>query len=160
MENSEHSEALLIGRDIPWEAIEGEFCRVKHFTPLAIVESGKVKSASSMLPYASLLVELPKLKNAHLPHEASMPVVHKDDFLRLWQVFNERGVHSEEEVIVCYEPFYRSKFFSRLTPRLHIYIFQKGHHDQTYDPSFRPDDAEAWLTPIAEYRPKNYKYHR
>ena len=144
--------APIIGQDIPWKAIRQECCRVKHFTPFAIVEYGKVKSTQALLPYASLLVDL--------PNEASLPVVHKNDFLRLWQVFNEREVHPEEEVIVIYEQFYRSSFLSRLMPRLHIYIYPKGHFDQVYDPNYKPENIRTWFRYIDKYEPKYYKYHR
>jgi hypothetical protein len=33
-----------------------------------------------------------------------------------------------------------------------------GRLEQTYNPDFKPDDAAGWLTPIAEYTPKYYKY--
>ena len=159
MHMQEDKERPIIGQDVPWEIIERESCRVKHFTPFAVVESGKVKRTQPILPYASLLVDLPKLQDANLPREASLPVAHKDDFLRLWEVFNQRGVHPEEEVIVYYEPFYRSRFLSRFAPRLHIYIYPKGHHDQTYDLDFRPKSYEAWFQEIGKWVPKNYKYH-
>ena len=181
MENSEHSEALLIGRDIPWEAIEGEFCRVKHFTPLAIVESGKVKSASSMLPYALLRVELPnlrghqdyqqKLKNVNLPREASMPVLHKLDFRNLWEVFKEidvskdlEGALTKMEVLVVYAPLKRrklAKLFSGILPSLVIQLYPKGSLERLYE---KPEKGkvEEWfnsLRPIAEWdaRPENLK---
>ena len=158
--NNDYGKYPIIGQDIPWEAIRQECCRVKHFTSFSTFESGKVKSTSSILPYASLLVDLPKLKNVNLPPEATMPVVHKDDFLRLWQVFNEREVRPEEEVIVIYEQFYRSRFMSRLMPRLHIYIYPKGHFDQEYDPNYKPENIQTWFRYIAKYEPKNYKSHR
>jgi len=139
----------IIGHDIPWDAIRGGSCRVKHFTPFATVESGKIKSAQLGLPYGSLSVDLPKGKYINLPDEADMPVTNKDDFLRLWHIFKERGINSGEEVIVFYEPFFRNSFTSRLMPRLHIYIFPEGFHDGNEN-----------LRPIDIYEPKFYKYHR
>jgi len=175
MENSEHSEVPLIGRDIPWEAIEGEFCRIKHFTPLAIVESGKVESASTMLPYASLRVELPdlsehpdyqqKLKGIILPHEALMPVMHKLDFRNLWEVFKETGINTEiMEVLVVYAPLKRrklTKLFSGVLPSLVIQVYPKGSLERLYE---KPEKGkvEEWfnsLRPITEWdaRPEELK---
>jgi hypothetical protein len=160
MNMNDYRKSPIIGPDIPWEAIRREFCRVKHFTPFGNVESGKVKKPQSFLPYASLLVDLPKLPNANLPQVASMPVVQRDDFLRLWEIFHERGVSQEEEVLVTYEPFFRSHILSRFMPRLHIFIYKKGHFDQENDSSFQADNAGEWLREIERYTPKNYKSHR
>jgi len=175
VENSESNEIPLIGRDIPWESIEGEFCRVKHFTPLAVVESDKVKSASSMLPYASLRVELPsleghqdyqqKLKGIILPHEATMPVLHKLDFRNLWDIFNKMGINTEiNEVLVVYAPLKRRKLinlFSSVLPSLVIQLHVKGSLERMYK---QPETgkAEEWfnsIKPIAEWdaRPENLK---
>ena len=175
MENSERSEARLIGRDIPWEAIEGEFCRVKHFTPLAKVESGKVKSTSSMLPYALLKVELPdlsahldyqqKLKNIILPREASMPVMHKLDFRNLWEVFKEIDIDTEiMEILVVYAPLKKRKLtnlFSGFLPSLVIRVYPKGSQERLYEKSEK-GKVKDWfesLQPIAEWdaRPENLK---
>ena len=160
MDMNDYRNSPIIGPDIPWEVIRREFCRVKHFTSFGSFESGEVKSPQSFLPYASLLVDLPKLQNANLPQVASMPVVHRDDFIRLCEIFNERGVSQQEEVLVSYEPFFQSNFLSRFMPRLHIFIYKKGHFDQENDPNFNPDNAGEWLREIEKYTPKNYKSHR
>lgn len=175
METSEQNGALLIGKDIPWEAVEGEFCRVNHFTPLAIVESGKVKSASPMLPYALLRVELPDLskhpdyqrkpKGIILPREASMPVMHKLDFRNLWEVFKETDINPEiMEVLVVYAPLKKrslTKLFSGVLPSLVIQVYPKGSQERLYE---KPEKGKAkeWfdsLQPIAEWdaRPENLK---
>jgi hypothetical protein len=146
----------VLGKDIPWTSFEYEALRVTNFTPLAIIENSKIKDVSVSLPYAMLLVESPKL-----PQESRLLVVNKVDFQNLWAVYKERGVNPEEEVIVFCVPFYRNKLlrlFNSSMPRLHIYIFPKGRLEQVYDSDFKPKDAGAWLTPIAEYIPKHYKY--
>jgi len=160
MEISEHSESLLIGRDIEWAAIEGQYCRVKHFTPFSVVESGKVKEASQTLPYASLLVECPKVFN-----EASLPVVHKADFRNLWEVFKEIGVSTEMEVLVVYAPLKRrklAKLFSGVLPSLVIQLYPKGSLERLEGKPDTGIPAEEYLKsllPIAEWdaRPKELK---
>ena len=143
---------LLVGKDIPWKVIEEEACRVKHFTPFGHIEGGKIKGARPGFPYAVLSVESPKL-----PNKASIPVVHKVDFQHLWEVFEERGVGPDEEVIICYVPFFRNgpmRILSGFFPRLYIYIYPKGHLEEAYDPNSHPHDPEGWFRPIAEWKPK------
>ena len=160
MENSEHSEVLLIGRDIPWETIEGEFCWVKHFTPMAIVESGKIRDLSKFLPYALLRVECPKVFQG----EASIPVMHKQDFRNLWEVFNEREVSPEMEVLVVYAPLKRRKLvklFSGILPSLVIQLHPKGFLERLYQEPEK-GKVEEWFEsfrPIAEWdaRPEELK---
>jgi len=151
----EHSENLIIGKDISWGTIKEKVCRVKHFTHFARIEGGKIRDATNFLPYATLIIESP-----NLPQEASMPVVHKDDFRTLWDIFEQRGVSPEEEVLVFYSPFFRNrllKFLSVFMPRLHIFIYPKGFLEETLDPNFRPTDPITWSIPIAEWRPKYWK---
>jgi len=160
METSEHSEPLLIGKDIPWGTIEEQYCRVKHFTPFAIVESGKVKEVSRTLPYASLLVECPKVFK-----EASMPVLHKLDFRNLWEVFKEIGVSTEMEILVVYAPLKRrklAKLFSGVLPSLVIQLYPKGSLERLErkpDTQLPAEEYLKSLLPIAEWdaRPKELK---
>lgn len=172
-ESHEQSEHLIIGKAIPWEAVGGEFCRVKHFTPLRIIESGKIIESSRRLPYALLAVECPKLFK-----EATMPVLHKLDFRNLWEVFMERkaygdtrdyGANTKEEVLVVYAPLKRrnlARLFSGILPSLVIQLYPKGQLEKIYG----KHEGEAKLSaeealnrrfprPIAEWdaRPENLK---
>lgn len=161
METSRNNETLLIGRDIEWSAIEEQYCRVNHFTPFAIVESGKVKASSSTLPYASLLVECPKVFK-----EASMPVVHKQDFRNLWEVFREiDSIDTKNmDIIVIHAPLKRrglAKLFSGILPSLVIQVHGKGFFKRL-DNKPGKGNVEAWfesLKPIAEWdaRPEGLK---
>lgn len=149
MDTFEHDQGSVIGKDIPYETIEREFCRVKKFTPFAVIEADKIREVSKFMPYAALSVESPRL-----PGEATMYVTHKHDFRHLWDVFQQRGVKAEEEVLVAYVPKKR-RFLSGAWASLHIYVFPKEHLEEMYDQNFRPDSYEAWLTPIAEWEPTN-----
>ena len=139
-----------MGKDVPWEAIQQEACRVKHWTLLATIEGEKVKAFSKGMPYALLRVESPLL-----PDEALMPVVHRVDFVNTWEIFKRRGVGEEEEVLVIYAP--SSGVLSAFKPRLHFYIHLKGHLEEIYDPAFKPTDTRAWFRPIAEWHPKGWR---
>ena len=160
MAASEHRETPLIGRDIPWKAIEGAMCKITHFTPLAIIEAGKIKAQSRAMPYALLSVESPELP-PELPKELSMPVSNKVDFLNLWEVFQQRGVNADEEVLVAHVSFYHNwllkLLLSPFMPWLHIYIFPKGHLEEACDPNFHSNNLREWFTPIARFRPKNWQ---
>jgi len=115
----------LLGRDIRWELIDREFCRVNHFLPFGKVEGTKVKDAPPPMPYALLTVETPKLSG-----EAILPVIHRVDFYNLWQVFQERGLSDQEEVLVVSVHFSKTglkKLFSSMLPKLFIYVYPKGH---------------------------------
>ena len=175
-ESHEHSEVPLIGRDIEWEAFEGHYCRVKHFLPLAIVESGKVRDLSKFMPYASMRIEYVTNTTEEgliVVQEASMPVIHKLDFRNLWEVFIERqvygdtreyGVSTELEVLVVYAPLKRrklTKLFSGILPSLVIQLYPKGSLERLYE---KPEKGkvEEWfdsLQPIAEWdaRPENLR---
>lgn len=166
---SEHSEVPIIGRDIPWDTIKQQYCRVKHFTFIAVVESGKVKAPSPILPYASLLVESPFFFK-----EASLPVLHKLDFRNLWEVFMERKVYgdtrdygagTEMEVLVVYDPLKRRKLTKFLPqgflPSLLIELYPKGTLER-FTEKPEPGKAEEWFNlrrPIAVWdaRPENLK---
>ena len=84
-EMPERNAKPLLGRDIPWEQVEGEFLRVVYFAAFGTVEQGRVKAFSAMAPYASLDVECPVLEQC-----CRMYVTHRVDFLHLWQAWKER----------------------------------------------------------------------
>jgi hypothetical protein len=144
---------LLIGKDIPWKTIEQEGLRIKHFATFAEVQGTKVKHSSATMPYGLLTVESTKL-----PQEATLPVAHKVDFRNLWEAFKIRGVNPEEEAIVFYAP--QSGFLSTFKPKLHIFIYPKGHLEEMHDPSFKPDNPIAWFEPIEEWNQNGSSYKK
>jgi hypothetical protein len=153
-----NTEALLIGKDVPFKTIEKEFCRVARFAPFAVIEGGKIRDMGKSIPYAFLYLESPVL----LEHkEYILGIVHRIDFSNLWEVFKVRGYDASiEEVIIAYDSSYETakyrktfKLFSSFMPKLHVYIFPRGHLEQCYDRSFKPDDIDTWFKPIAEWKP-------
>ena len=176
MGTNEHSAFVTIGKDIPWEVIEGGYCRVTHFTPFATVEAGKIREFSQptgvigLMPYALLSVELVvndthpflggflfKPKSLRLPKEASMPVVNRLDFLNLWEVFRERGVSTREEVLVVYRPLSSgrkllARMFSGILPMLVIGIYTAGSLENIcFPPANTLYPREDFPKPIAEW---------
>ena len=132
----------ILSKDIPWNQIKGEFCRVKAFLPFGKVEKGKVEAPLIPNPYAILDVESPKKLP---PKGAFLPVAHKIDFKHLWEAFRERGVKEDEEVLVVYHPeapsnvpeFTAKMFESAIFPKLHIWICKKGLLEKLYDEDYQ-----------------------
>lgn len=160
----------IIGRDVAWEVIESVLCRVKAFTFLATVESGKVKDLSKSLPYAFLLVECPKV----LRNDVAIPVLNKHDFGNLWKLFGGKGlsgiwyrVDLEQEgleVLVAYAPLKR-RMFARavlpILPSLVIGLYRKGALER-FEEKPQEEKIIEWaesIRPIAKWdaRPENLK---
>ena len=94
------SQEVTLLKDKDWSAIDGELCRVLEFTPLgAVVEDGQVKAASKSLPYASVVIECPKIQGRVTGY-----ISHKTDFAMLWAAFNERTQVKGVKVEIAYEP--------------------------------------------------------
>ncbi len=137
MEEAEKKSLPLIGADIAWGDVEKVACKVENFEPLAVVEGGRITSSPpAFMPYAFLTVEF---VGAHprLPGKATMPVANREDFLTLWEVFKERGISDEEASVVYRLSFYHDPImrllFSRNTPWIHIYIFNKVDKSKQVD---------------------------
>jgi hypothetical protein len=84
MEQEGKRDYVVLGKDIPWASFEGEALRIIHFTPMAIIEKGKIQDISVTLPYAILSVESPKI-----PQGSHLLVVNKVDFQNLWAVYKD-----------------------------------------------------------------------
>jgi len=154
MESKEQKPRLLIGKDIQWETIKGHFCRVNEWLPCATIEDGKLRAMKSTMPYAFLTIESPVL-----PELATMPIVHKEDFSNLWSVHEDRGIQSDEEVLVVYvkpRPRYMRAFASTL-PRLCISVYPKGALEIIYNYLNGNNPNAPWVSPVEEWYPKWYE---
>ena len=151
----EYLGAPFLGKEIPWDSLKGEICRVKLLTSFANVEGNKVRSFSKANPYALLKVESPALKQ-----EAVLPITHRPDFLSLWDIFKQRGVNETEEVIISYTAFFKKglrKLLNPIKPKLHFFVYPRGHLEEAYDSSFKAQDVAAWFKPIAKWHPKGWR---
>jgi hypothetical protein len=142
-------------KDSEWSVIDGEPCKVINFTPLALIEDGKVVVANKTEPYASIILECRKT-----PNTIEGFICHKMDFQHLWMAFKERGVKQNEEVIIIWSKKHLkgfAKIFSSFMPRLWVMICPKGAFELMVDPNSRPDlKGEARFLaerPIAEWKP-------
>jgi len=151
----EYLGAPFIGKEIPWNSLKGEICRVKCLTFFANVEGHKVRSLGRANPYALLKVESPALEQ-----EAVLPIRYRPDFISLWEIFKQRGVNEKEEVIISYTEFFKKglkKLLNPIKPKLHFFVYPIGHLEEAYDSSFKPQDVAAWFKPIAKWHPKGWQ---
>ncbi|MDD4052916.1 MAG: hypothetical protein PHR28_13600 [candidate division Zixibacteria bacterium] len=124
----------VIGEDVSWSDVVNHAFRVLEFdrTSTTIDPDGQVKAKSSFEPYGYLLVETPILNNL-----ARLPIIHRDDFLLVANVFDEpklADLIEDGELLVTYAP-------KRLLPKglsgsphhvLHYVITQRGTIDAYY----------------------------
>jgi hypothetical protein len=139
--------------DGDWSALEGDACRVTSFTANATVDDGRVSGPPVNKAYASFTFEC-----SQLPEEALGFVTHKLDFLHLWTAFNER--RDDEEVIVFWVKSDLRKsvrLFSRIMPRLVVWICRKEAFELMTDRNFKPElDGLARhkaMSPLANWTP-------
>jgi hypothetical protein len=131
-----------LGKEIPWERVKGHIFRVKSCHFFASIENGTVK-APPVGAYAVLVVECPKCPS--LTGEALVMVSHKVDFKHLWELYKQRQVADDEEVMVGYGPVGErglGKLFRTFLPFLTIWAVPKGHFDELYDPAFKPTTTD------------------
>jgi hypothetical protein len=154
MDNQERDITLLKDKD--WSVIDGEPCRVLHFTPFASIRNGKIYDIDSTTPYCSVTIECKKL-----PYTATGFITHKIDFMNLWKVFKERGLNEKEEVIIIWTAKqYKTdllKLVLATMPKLVVMICHRYAFEALTDPESRPDlEGIAWaqaITPIEKYQP-------
>lgn len=147
----------VLGRDIPWNTIDGELCRVVRFTPFGKVENNKVVAVSGAAPYAFLTVECKKLKQ-----NCSLWVTHKMDFKHLWEAFEKRGIKEKEEVLIFWSNrHYKYRFFkifSAFLPKMWVMICPKNTYEIKTNSDFQPEltgEARFKATlPIVEWKPE------
>ena len=149
---NEEMRGLFIGKDIKWKEIEGHGFRVVQFLPLAHIENGKIKDFSKFMPYAYLFVDCPAFRRENT--DILMPVLHRIGFSHFWELYNERGVTSGEEVIVSYIPHKKGsrKLLGKILPHLLIEVRPKGSLDEIY----RMDeckDLDKWKELVERTRP-------
>lgn len=154
------SEITLL-KNSQWSIIDGEFCRVIDFVPMASIENGKIRALNRTTPYASLHLECYKLPGCKITGF----ITHKLDFIHLWKAFQERGVKSNEEVIIGWSiKHYKSwlyKILASMMPKLWVMIYHKGAYELMTNPNSRPDlrgEARAIAeSPIIDWKPEMMK---
>ena len=154
MENHERTITLLKDKD--WSIIDGEPCRVMHFTPFASIKNEKIYYVNSTTPYCSVTIECKKL-----PFIATGFITHKVDFTNLWKAFKERGLNDKEEVIIIWTAkHYKTRLLKLMLatmPKLVVMICHKQAFEALTDPESLPDlRGLAWAQAIIlidKYKP-------
>jgi hypothetical protein len=149
---------IVLRKDKEWSAIDGDACLVKHFTPLATVEDGRVNAPSKTDPYALVTFECTQLQ---LPGEVTGCITQRMDFLHLWSAFNERGVGEDEEVLFCWTKKYLrrvGRLVSMMMPKLWVMVCPSGAFKLMTDPNFKPEltglARHEAMKPLAEWKPE------
>jgi hypothetical protein len=140
----------VLGEAIPWKQVEGHFLRVRWCNFFASIEDGTIK-ADPIGAYAALEVECPSLTG-----DAVIVVSSKADFRHLWELYKERQVADDEEVLLSYAPADQKRLWEpirMLLPCIDIMVYPKGHLKQAYDPKFKPQSWAAWNQEGARWRP-------
>lgn len=143
-------ESPVLGRAIPWKQVEGHFLRVRWCRLFASIQDGTV-NPDPMGSHAALGVECPNISG-----EAYIVVSNEVDFRHLWELYTQRSVADDEEVLLCHVPVDEKrlgKLIGALLPCLDIMVYPKGHLEQAYDPQFRPRSWAAWNQERARWRP-------
>jgi hypothetical protein len=137
MSHTIHKDLPVIGKDLPYSKIDQVILRVHNFRKLALYKNGRIEAISPQLPYGYLEVEVRDFDNV-----ATLPILNKNDYIHIWQVFEERGVKKNEEVNVIWtSKNYRNIIFSLLSPfmpKLIIWICNKNAFELMHEPSYMP----------------------
>jgi len=147
------SPELSLPTDGEWAVIDGEPCRVLEFIPWGCIREGKI-IADKADSYASVILECKKV-----PETIKGYITHKIDSRNLWEVFKERAIKENEEVIICWTKQhykYRWLKYFRSFPKLRVIIFPTGHLEFMADPNLKPESKsyEEMLTPIVDLKPE------
>lgn len=121
--NNKNEEILLTNKQ--WGKIESQICRIVEFTPTASFENNKITTANPTSPYASISFECD-----NEPETLKGFITHKEDFKALWNIFKERTINNDEEVLFTWSnKHYKNIFYSLLSnflPKLWIMICKKS----------------------------------
>ena len=125
---------LEIGKEISWTDIINHAFRVLYFDRSGTIvnKDNEVKVKSTFQPYGYLLVESPILNN-----RATLPIIHRDDFLLAASVFDEpklADLVDREELLVTYAPKHLGPKGLSASSRhvLHYAIVPSGTLDSYY----------------------------
>ena len=143
----------IIGREIPWSAVDGDILTVRDYAPFASIENGKLRAFSGLGPLAFLVVQ----SGQH--GQAAVTVTHRVDFHHLWSATVTRGVGPDEELTVAWwsgeRPGFLTALFASFLPRLNVAVFRRGAVEMIRNPGTSQLDALEFLAatrPLAEWR--------
>jgi hypothetical protein len=119
MSGPEHSQPLVIGKDISWDEFakhnKSELLRVTDFGRFASIKGDKVKAMSPTMPYGVLTVECLELKSSF-----TLLITHRLDFLHLCYAY-DWCQDSEAQETILQNRAERFKSFSGRDDFLNLY---------------------------------------
>lgn len=119
MTSDQYTEDPVVGKDIPWNKVEGELLRVDSFTLFATVnDMGRVEASPIPMPYALLRLGSPNLGGTLL-----MPVNHRLDFLNFYDIERGAQVPDGYDLLVCWLPYrgFLGPLIRLFGPPLHLF---------------------------------------
>jgi hypothetical protein len=156
------SNMLLTNKE--WSVVDGCMCEVEEFTSFARVENGKVVSANISKLYGFVSINC-KERGVNIPRGTIGAITHKMDFRLLWEVFHERGIKDNEQVVICWSKNYlrpAAKLFATFMPRIAVTIFETTAYRLLSEPDFHPEiQGRARFfaeLPIAHWQPDIWAY--
>jgi len=145
----------ILGKDVPFEKIDKEICRVIKFTSHAKVVNNKVIADSATDPYAFLTVYIEKIQG-----RVDLPIFHKDDFKNVYEAFEERK-EDQEVLVIWSNNNYKNiafKISRSFLPKLVVWLCRKDAYQLMTDNSYKPKlTGEARFLaekPIREWKPE------
>lgn len=104
---------ITLRKDKEWKLVESKLCLVKDFLPIGSkVINGEVISPDTNLPYCQI-----RFKCVGIEHEIKGLITHKIDFKNLWEIYIERGIKKEEEVLIYWTT---NHYNSKICKLLHL----------------------------------------
>jgi len=145
----------ILGKEIPWETIDKEICRIIKFNSHAKVVNNKVVADSPTSPYAYLTIETKKILG-----KADIPIFHKDDFKNVYEAFSDKK-EGQEVLVVWSDNNYKNVVFKisrSILPKLIVWLCRKNTYqlmiDQTYKPELTGEAKFLAEKPIKEWKPE------
>ena len=153
----------MLTTDRDWALLDGLLCEVISFLPLARLEGDKIIPPSRSMPYA--VVEMACYENGMSLAKGTLGAIsHKDDFLKLWTAFVDRGVSKDERLFIHWSkqnlrPV--ARLFSVFMPRIAVFIFKNDGYELLSDNKYRPElrGVDRWKAsePIVHWQPSVWR---
>ena len=114
-------------KDIDWQVIEGDACRIMGFTPMAEIIKGRVRTLHRTTPYGGVKFECTKM-----PQPVEGFICHKLDFKNLSEAMEAKSLRENTEVLMFWNKKQLkgyAKMFSGIMPRFCFMLCPKGAYE-------------------------------
>jgi hypothetical protein len=146
-------------KDIDWQVIEGDVCRVVDFTSMAEIKNGKAKAVNRATPYAAVTFECTKFLQ-----QVNGFICHKLDFMNLSEAMQEKLRRENTEVLMFWNKKQLrgyARLFSSIMPRFCFMLCPIGAYElitnDAHMPELRGEARFLAMRPILEWTPEVIK---